>query len=324
MKNNKGFTLVEILAVVAVLILIIAIITPKIFKQFQNAEKITNQEQINTIINIAKIYMNQNSELLPKEGREYNITLQELKNSGLISTSQILNPSTKQELQGYISVKYINNKYNYKYIGPEYQEQDESNEIDENSILVTFDANGGTVKTPTKKVVPGEKYGKLPIPTRRGYTFLGWNGKNKFNKEKYRTKADYTITDYVYKDAAIELKPNTTYKISIIAYNDYKSKDGTLLINNTSSGIYSGNWSSIAHTSAGIIEQTSHTTGNDGNLYIGYSTNDTSNLDIIWQNIDVQIEEGTEKTPYEPYIIKSTTTVVQENDHTLTALWKQN
>ena len=28
------------------------------------------------------------------------------------------------------------------------------------------------------KVVYGEAYGKLPVPTRAGYTFKGWNGKN--------------------------------------------------------------------------------------------------------------------------------------------------
>ena len=39
---------------------------------------------------------------------------------------------------------------------------------------ITFDANGGTVSTNSKIVVEGETYGDLPIPTREGYTFLGW------------------------------------------------------------------------------------------------------------------------------------------------------
>jgi len=39
---------------------------------------------------------------------------------------------------------------------------------------VTFKGNGGTVKTSTKSVNGGAKYGELPIPTRAGYDFAGW------------------------------------------------------------------------------------------------------------------------------------------------------
>ena len=109
MKNNKAFTLVELLAVVAILTLIIVIITPKVFKQLKTAENVTDQEQINSLINTSKIYMNQNSNLLPQENDIYVISLDELKESGLIQKSQILNPSTNEELNGYIIVKFENN-----------------------------------------------------------------------------------------------------------------------------------------------------------------------------------------------------------------------
>jgi len=39
---------------------------------------------------------------------------------------------------------------------------------------VSFDANGGTVETPKKDYILGTKYGTLPVPTRRGYTFVRW------------------------------------------------------------------------------------------------------------------------------------------------------
>ena len=115
MKNNKGFTLVEVLAVVAILLLIIAIITPNIIKQFKNAGQITDKEQINSLINIAKIYMNENTELFPESNNTYEITITELKESGLIKKEQILNPSTKEELTGCILVSKKNNKYKYEY-----------------------------------------------------------------------------------------------------------------------------------------------------------------------------------------------------------------
>ena len=44
----------------------------------------------------------------------------------------------------------------------------------EQTYTVTFDANGGSVDTNNKEVIPGETYGDLPKPVRDGYTFSGW------------------------------------------------------------------------------------------------------------------------------------------------------
>lgn len=45
-------------------------------------------------------------------------------------------------------------------------------------ILVKFDLDGGSLventEEETKKVTFGEKYGRLPIPEKEGYTFAGW------------------------------------------------------------------------------------------------------------------------------------------------------
>ncbi len=43
-----------------------------------------------------------------------------------------------------------------------------------NSIIVTFDANGGTVSETTKRVFYGQVYGTLPVPTKDYYVFEGW------------------------------------------------------------------------------------------------------------------------------------------------------
>lgn len=42
------------------------------------------------------------------------------------------------------------------------------------TFTVTFNANGGSVSTPSKTVTYGGTYGELPTPTRTGYKFLGW------------------------------------------------------------------------------------------------------------------------------------------------------
>ena len=42
------------------------------------------------------------------------------------------------------------------------------------SYIITLDPNGGTVSTNTMTVYAGEPYGRLPVPRRNGYNFLGW------------------------------------------------------------------------------------------------------------------------------------------------------
>ena len=44
----------------------------------------------------------------------------------------------------------------------------------EKKIIITFDANGGQVSTPSKEVTVNGTYGELPVPTYTGYVFNGW------------------------------------------------------------------------------------------------------------------------------------------------------
>lgn len=116
MKNNKGFTLVEMLAVVVILIAIIAIITPKIISSFKNSEDTIYKQQIESIIDVSRIYMSNNSNLLPEENQNYVITIESLKQEKLINSDEILNPKTKEPLTGCVLVRYLNNKYQYDYV----------------------------------------------------------------------------------------------------------------------------------------------------------------------------------------------------------------
>ena len=321
MKNNKAFTLVELLAVVAILTLIIVIITPKVFKQLKTAENVTDQEQINSLINTSKIYMNQNSNLLPQENDIYVISLDELKESGLIQKSQILNPSTNEELNGYIIVKFENNKYKYEY----------KEKLEE--ITVTFDPQGGTLQETSKNVITGEKYGTLPTPTKEGYTFMGWRGKNMLAiPVEYETAAETRIMpiekmffvkagNYVYTRTvsnaaqwrdAIAIKNIDGENLS---ENDYKP---TLWF------YYSapyGTWLLGSDTSATTKTYTI-TIKEDCYIKFMIMFGDASEATII---TDAQLEEGDTATEYEPYQeYTSSTTVTKEDNHTLYAIWKAN
>ena len=56
----------------------------------------------------------------------------------------------------------------------------------DNHYTVTFDYDGATSGNTdvSKTVTYGENYGTLPSPSKTGYTFDGWNGKNKINIDK--------------------------------------------------------------------------------------------------------------------------------------------
>lgn len=56
-------------------------------------------------------------------------------------------------------------------------------------IKVTFNANGGEISKKSKTVGKNKKYGKLPKPKRKGYTFKGWYTKKKRGqKVTFKTK----------------------------------------------------------------------------------------------------------------------------------------
>lgn len=68
----------------------------------------------------------------------------------------------------------------------------------EKMCTVTFDACGGSVGEKERKVPSGSALESLPVPTRPGYTFLGWCNSNgasglMVNSENYRVDQDVTL-----------------------------------------------------------------------------------------------------------------------------------
>ena len=216
------------------------------------------------------------------------------------------------------------------------------------SYTVTFDANGGNVEYESKKVKYGENYGKLPIPTKEGYTFIGWNGKNMFNyaTNKYWTLG--TIKDTIdgsdgyirninygqsniwpifYEEADkkyIKFENNKIYTLSFDIWSDIETlfNNRTFFVNNST--ITTHNLSNITTKKQRLkatityIENTNHS-GGGGLIHIYPTTSFDNNFYIS----NILVEEGTTATEYEPYYITMDTKVVQKRNHTLTAVWKE-
>ena len=228
-----------------------------------------------------------------------------------------------------------------------------------NARKVTFDANGGTVSLNQKSVVAGENYGELPTPTRDGYTFKGWNGKNKLNIDVSESSPSNTERDNTTKRTFT----SNTY-VRGLAYNNYYrylEVSSVALTSNTINMITSSGYGigfpldNFSNRSYSLSYTADHTgkarssimfyaqdgtlldytvTTADGNTKVVFSVPantyylvidfSASGINTNVTITNVQLEEGEEATEYEPYYVTSSTEVTQDKDHTLTAIWEAN
>ena len=244
------------------------------------------------------------------------------------------------------SVKDENTTFRITLTNNESQNQDY-----QRKYVVTFDPDGGTLSETTKEVSYHEPYGTLPTPTKEGYTFMGWNGKNIIDRSQSSyegmqndTPFDAWATTAFNNNWVINnLNPSTQYTISYdvegISVPEYDSKYsgnlGFYLYSQASQpGIYlmsgDGYYISVgekyhyertftAPTSVNIPES-KYVLYTYTNRYLKDGTGVYSTIRLY----NLQLEEGSTATEYEPYYITPTTPVVQDKNHTLKAIWKAN
>jgi len=347
--EKKGFTLIEIMAVMVVLGLLIAIIVPVVNNLLKDSEDTLSDEQISMIVNASKKYMIEHSELLPEmsDGSKTFIYIDDLINNGVIDNDSVIDPKTKEELDGCVVVRYNDsfNQYEYNY-------SDSPNDC---LITVTFDPEGGSVEESSKQVRYNSTYGELPTPTREGYTFKGWRGKNMLGftgrtvKNPGGTSVNTSQRNFTGNGIYIGMTANNYYYSPYLI--DYEI-DG---INNNIVGIsHSGGYG--LGVDLNVLPNTKYTLSfskeaaprigqyNSEGTYLTWSNvhvkqkeltvtslNETSwflfvasyNTDVQFEYMNIQIEKGDTATPFEPYQEYSSDTVVtKSSDHTLHAIWE--
>ena len=205
-----------------------------------------------------------------------------------------------------------------------------------NEYVVALDADGGNVSNNKILVNKNQTYGTLPTPTREGYTFLGWNGKNMLDTKDVAPLTKNGVT-FSANNGVISLSGTNTYS-SAYGINSYytvptldSTKNYTLSVSNNISGVYV----QINYKKVSTSTQASFISMNIGSLKSKTAAvpSDFDNLMYFFVGIygtatnvngqfTIQLEEGSEATAYEPYYITSSTSVVQEKNHTLTAIWE--
>ena len=219
--------------------------------------------------------------------------------------------------------------------------------------IVTLDPDGGTLAETTKEVSYHEPYGVLPTPTKEGYTFLGWHGKNIIDKSKsgiagiqneepFQSWAAMNGAAFDNNWVKNNLISNTQYTMSFdILCTDTPEYDTQYspgygwfwIYNGDSHGGVKIGTAKYMTKGEKIHVATSFTTPADlhdptyNYRMLAYTNRYLKNETAVFGTMifsNIQLETGSAPTEYEPYYITKDTTVVQEKNHTLKAIWQAN
>lgn len=113
--SNKGFTLIELIAVIIILGVIALIAIPIFSDNVDSSRKRAYNEQINRIIKITKDYVISSEEFLFNDEDEFEISLNDLKQAGYLEDEDLINPITEKVMDGCIKVVYNENRNLYDY-----------------------------------------------------------------------------------------------------------------------------------------------------------------------------------------------------------------
>lgn len=110
--NKKGFTLVELLAVIIILALLAMLTNVAVTKIVKDARKDMSDLQMELIRSAAETWGSENINKLPSIGYCKYLTVEDLKDYGLLNSS-IIDSETKQEVSNDIKIKITAQDSNY-------------------------------------------------------------------------------------------------------------------------------------------------------------------------------------------------------------------
>ena len=137
--NNKGFTLVELLAVIIIISLLALLANTSVTKVVRDSKSELYASQIQMIKLAAESWGSENIDKLPDSGQCKYLTLGDLKNYGLLDSS-VKNPKTDKEFSNNLNIKITatENKFGKTNISYEV----DSNDISECEIALEKTLDG--------------------------------------------------------------------------------------------------------------------------------------------------------------------------------------
>ena len=225
MRNEKGFTLVELLAVILVLGLVLVIAVPSVNKYLKSSKQKAFDIQINTMIESVEAYANTFRKVLPKNnGEEVRIALGQLKAEGLIK-NDMTDPKTDKYFDDSIEFTIRKNGNNFIY------------EVDESTIITrNTKTNSPTIKLSGNII---EYYNVGDTFEEPGYVAFSYAGEEITNVVSDASTLTLTTTGvFKIKYTATDNNGVTTTAIrNIIVSAGNKYNDGTPLYFNPTTGL---------------------------------------------------------------------------------------
>ena len=113
--KKKGFTLIELLAVITVIAIIATITVIVTNKIIKNTKNTLLERQKLTIEEAARDYYLKEGMNANFDSKESCVNLSKLLSKGYLETKEVVNPKTKETMDGSVIITYSANQYNYKY-----------------------------------------------------------------------------------------------------------------------------------------------------------------------------------------------------------------
>lgn len=104
-QGNRGFTLVELLAIIIILGMIVITTYPAVGSIIEHGEEKAYNEQVKRIEESTLSYVSKNINTILPEGTESaKIAIEDLRTQGFIKKSDVINPKTDQPMNGCVLI----------------------------------------------------------------------------------------------------------------------------------------------------------------------------------------------------------------------------
>lgn len=113
--DNKGFTLVELLAVILLLGIILTITLFSVNRTVKESENKISEIQIEKIEKSAEIYYLKEGINNSNDDIEHCVNLSYLIEYGYLDNSNVIDAYNKKDMNGSVTITLKNNRYIYKY-----------------------------------------------------------------------------------------------------------------------------------------------------------------------------------------------------------------